>query len=184
MYGKMDSISCVMELTEILKNEPTKAKEYVRLNSYRMQKEDITNILIEILRGVEIGCYHPQYEQIMRDIQIELDETYDEEYQKYQKWIDEVSKKVKEGKNMKEQIIRFVETDVDGCGTNAEHLIMVKSDLDLTNGIKERLEEVIEEIKEEWGEWDTGSVVEEACERIFGADAEVYSIIPDMEIEF
>ena len=95
MYGKMDSISCMMELTEILKNEPTKAKEYIELNSYRMQKEDIANILIEVLRGVEIGCYHPQYEQIMRDIQIELDETYDEEYQKYQKWVDEVSEIVK-----------------------------------------------------------------------------------------
>ena len=85
---------------------------------------------------------------------------------------------------MKEQIIRFVEVDVDGCVTNAEHLIMVKSDLDLANGFKARLEKVIEEIKEEWGEWDTDSVVEEACERVFGSDAEVYSIIPDMEIEF
>ena len=29
MYGKMDSISCMMEFTEILKNEPSKAKEYI-----------------------------------------------------------------------------------------------------------------------------------------------------------
>jgi len=85
---------------------------------------------------------------------------------------------------MEKTIIRFTENDVDGCGTNAEHLIMVKSDLDLTNGFKSRLEKVIEEIKDEWGEWDTDSVVEEACERIFGADAEVCFIIPDMEIEF
>lgn len=96
MYGKMDSISCMMEFTEILENEPTKAKEYIELNSYRMQKEDIANILIEVLKGMEIGCYHPQYEQIMRDIQIELDEQYDEDYQKYQKWIDEANKMVKE----------------------------------------------------------------------------------------
>lgn len=41
MYGKMDSISCMMEFTEILKNEPSKAKEYIELNSYRMQKEDM-----------------------------------------------------------------------------------------------------------------------------------------------
>lgn len=34
------------------------------------------------------------------------------------------------------------------------------------------------------GEWDTDSIVEEACERIFGADAEYTVVIPDMEIEF
>ena len=35
MYGKMDSISCMMEFTEILKNEPSKAKEYIELNLLR-----------------------------------------------------------------------------------------------------------------------------------------------------
>lgn len=94
MYGKEDSISCMMEFTEILKNKPSKAKEYIENNNYRMQKEDITNILIEVLRGMEIGCYHPQYEQIMTDIQIELDEQYDKNYQEYQKSIDELNKTV------------------------------------------------------------------------------------------
>lgn len=95
MYGKQDSISCMVEFTEILKNRPDKAKEYIEDNAYRMQKEDIASILIEVLRGFEIGSYHSQFEQIMKDIQIELDETYDEEYQKYQKWIDETSEIVK-----------------------------------------------------------------------------------------
>ena len=94
MYGKMDSISCMMEFTEILRNEPIKAKEYIELNSYRMQKEDITNILIEVLRGMEVGCYHPQYEQIMADIQIELDEQYDDDYLEYQRQIDEINRSV------------------------------------------------------------------------------------------
>ena len=94
MYGKMDSISFMMEFTEILKNEPSKAKEYIELNSYRMQKEDITNILVEVLRVMEIGCYHPQYEQIMTDIQIELDEQYDDDYLECQRQIDEVNRSV------------------------------------------------------------------------------------------
>ena len=94
MYGKMDSISCMMEFTEILRNEPIKAKEYIELNSYRMQKEDITNILVEVLRGMEVGCYHPQYEQIMTDIQIELDEQYDDDYLEYQRQIDEINRNV------------------------------------------------------------------------------------------
>lgn len=91
MYEKRDSISCMMELTEILKNEPNKAKEYIENNIYRMSKEDISNILIEVLRGLEVGCYHPQFEKIMTDIQIELDEHYDEQYQEYQRNIDEVN---------------------------------------------------------------------------------------------
>ena len=64
------------------------------LNSYRMQKEDITNILVEVLRVMEIGCYHPQYEQIMTDIQIELDEQYDDDYLECQRQIDEVNRSV------------------------------------------------------------------------------------------
>ena len=94
MYGKMDSISCMMEFTEILRNEPIKAKEYIELNSYQMQKEDITNILIEVLRGMEVGCYHARYEQIMTDIQIELDEQYDDDYLEYQRQIDEINRSV------------------------------------------------------------------------------------------
>ena len=94
MYGKMDSISCMMEFTEILKNEPSKAKDYIEINAYRMQKESIVIILIEVLRGMEVGCYHPQYEQIMTDIQIELDEQYDDEYLEYQREIDELNRMV------------------------------------------------------------------------------------------
>lgn len=87
----MESIACMMELTEILKNTPNKAKEYIENNSYRMSKKDISNILIEVLCGFENGCYYPQFEQIMTDIQIELDEQYDEQYQEYQRSIDKVS---------------------------------------------------------------------------------------------
>lgn len=94
MYGKEDSIVCMMEFTEILKNNPSKAMEYIEANSYRMQKDDIANILKEVLRGMNIGCYHPQYEQIMMDIQIELDEQYNEDYQEYQLKIDRVNKSV------------------------------------------------------------------------------------------
>lgn len=96
MYGKSDSIGCMMEFTEILKNNPSKAAKYIELNSYRMQKEDIANILKEVLHGMEIGCYHPQYEQIMIDIQVELDEQYDEDYQEHQKQIDAINRMVAE----------------------------------------------------------------------------------------
>lgn len=94
MYGKEDSIICMMKFTEILKNEPDKAIDYIETNNYRMHKDDIVNILKEVLYGMKIGCYHPQYEQIMTDIQIELDEKYNEDYQECQQEIDEVNKSV------------------------------------------------------------------------------------------
>lgn len=89
-------------------------------------------------------------------------------------------------KNMLNQIIKFVETDVDGCGTNEEVIILVKTDMLFTRGHKERLEKAIEDIKNEWedDEWDTDSVVEEAFTRVFGNDVEYEVILPDIEIEF
>ena len=87
---------------------------------------------------------------------------------------------------MLNQIIRFVERDIDGCGTNAEVIVLLKTDMVLTRGHKERLEKAIEDIRNEWedDEWDTDSVVEEAFIRVFGADVEVETIIPDIEVEF
>lgn len=87
MYGKYDSVKCMMEFTEILKNEPSKAYDYITNNSYRMQKDDIVNILKELLYGMHNGCYHPQYEQILEDVQIELDEQYEEEYIEYNNYM-------------------------------------------------------------------------------------------------
>lgn len=89
-------------------------------------------------------------------------------------------------KNMLNQIIKFVETDVDGCGTSAEVMILVKTDMILTRGHRERLEKAIEEIRNEWedDEWDTDSVVEEAFKRVFGEDAEWEVILPNIEVEF
>lgn len=87
---------------------------------------------------------------------------------------------------MTNQIIRFVERDVDGCGTDAEVLVLLNTDLPLTRGHQERLINAINEIKEEWAddEWDTDSVVEEAFIRVFGYDAEMEIIFPDIEVEF
>lgn len=87
---------------------------------------------------------------------------------------------------MLNQIIRFVERDIDGCGTDAEVMVLLKTDMVLTRGHKERLEKAIEDIRNEWenDEWDTDSVVEEAFTRVFGTDVEVETIIPDIEVEF
>lgn len=37
------------------------------------------------------------------------------------------------------QIIKFIDADVDGCGTNVESMIEVEGKQELTNGIIQRL---------------------------------------------
>lgn len=87
---------------------------------------------------------------------------------------------------MLNQIIKFIETDVDGCGTSAEVMILLKTDVSLTKEHVERLEKVIEDIRNEWehDKWNTDSVIEEAFLRVFGADIAYEVILPDIEIEF
>ena len=87
---------------------------------------------------------------------------------------------------MLNQIIKFVEKDVDGCGTDAEVTLLLRTEFPLTNGHRERLEKAITDIREEWEpeEQDTDSVVTEAFTRVFGADVEVETIVPDIEVEF
>lgn len=86
---------------------------------------------------------------------------------------------------MLNQIIKFVEKNIDGCGTDAEVMVLIQTDGLLTNGHKMRLEKAIEDIRTEWkdDDWDTDSVVEEAIVRVFGADVEVKTVIPDLLIE-
>ena len=80
---------------------------------------------------------------------------------------------------MKTHIIRFLETDVDGCGSNAEVMIQVRADEKITNETKQKLIDNINEIKKEW---DTDSIVKEACKRVFGS--EFTGWYPEIDIEF
>lgn len=86
------------------------------------------------------------------------------------------------------QIIKFIEKDVDGLGTDAEVMLLLDTDLPLTNGHRYRLEKAIADIKKEWDEdeWDTDSVsvVDEALTRVFGEDIKAEVVLPDIEVEF
>jgi hypothetical protein len=88
--GKYDSIHAVMDFTEVLKNEPEKAFDFFTCNSYRFEKDDIINILKELLYSVkyhtEGSFYRDLYADILCDVQIELDEDYEEAYQEYDEW--------------------------------------------------------------------------------------------------
>lgn len=83
------------------------------------------------------------------------------------------------------QIIKFVERNVDGCGTDAEVTILVNTSLPLSE-VQERLTKTIEGMRKEVEEemWDTDSVVYEACTKVFGLDAEWEVFVPDIAIIF
>lgn len=81
--------------------------------------------------------------------------------------------------------IKFVEENVDGCGTDAEVVIAIESDLCLTPAYVTALTNAISDIKKEWDEddWDTDAVVEEAMTRVFG-DVDYTVVYPDICIVF
>ena len=80
------------------------------------------------------------------------------------------------------QIIRFLEEDVDGCGTDIEAMISIETDFALTFGHKKRLSEAVEEAKEELEEWDTDTLINIAMEKVFGEQGE--AVYPDIEVIF
>lgn len=92
-YGVYDNTHAMMEFTEVLKNEPQKAYDFISCNAYRFTKDGLTDILKEILYSIkyhtDISFYGDLYKDILGDVQIELDENYDEAYQEYTKWIED-----------------------------------------------------------------------------------------------
>lgn len=83
------------------------------------------------------------------------------------------------------QIINFIDTDVDGCGTDVETMIQIEGDQALTNGAIKSIKDVIERYKKEnYGEYSTDDVVEAACEQL-GREGYIYECLPaDIAIEF
>lgn len=83
------------------------------------------------------------------------------------------------------QIIKFVDVNVDGCGTDIDVYIKTEGEKELTNGVIERTKKVVEEYKEEnLYEWDTDSVIEAACEHLETEGYKTEIISYDYCIEF
>lgn len=61
------------------------------------------------------------------------------------------------------QVIKFIDKNVDGCGTNVEVLIQVEGKLQLTSAVLQETKDVIKRYKIENDLWCTDEVVDEAC---------------------
>lgn len=77
----MGGIRTMAEFTEVLKNSPKLAYDFISINSYKMDKTEIVAIAKELLYGIYNDCDSMQMEQLLGDVAIELDEQYDEQYQ-------------------------------------------------------------------------------------------------------
>lgn len=92
-YGVYDNTHAMMEFTEVLKNEPQKVYDFISCNAYRFSHDGLTDILKELLYSIHYhtrsSYYGDLYNEILGDVQVELDETYEEAYQEYDKWINE-----------------------------------------------------------------------------------------------
>lgn len=95
-----EDIKVMMDFTEILKNEPQKAYDFICVNYHIFSKDKLAEIIKELLYSlhyhVDNTFYDDLYNDILTDVQIELDETYDEEYNEYGSLIENINKKYQE----------------------------------------------------------------------------------------
>ena len=85
---------------------------------------------------------------------------------------------------MREQFIKFIDSDVDGCGTNVEVIVRINGKK-LKKDTIDRVENAISNYKEEnKNEWDTDSCVDVATKQLESEGYKVDYIFVDTEIYF
>ena len=75
------SIKTMAEFTDVLQNNPDHAYDFISNNYYKFDKDELVNIIKELLLSIKNNCHLQQQEFILNDAAIELDEQYDEVYQ-------------------------------------------------------------------------------------------------------
>jgi len=83
------------------------------------------------------------------------------------------------------QMIKFTDTNSDGCGTNIEVYVQIEGKEKLTRDIFEKINIKIMEYKEEnIEEWDMNGVIDEVCKYLETEGYICHPVIPEYEIEF
>lgn len=84
---------------------------------------------------------------------------------------------------MKLSFIRFCDTDICDGQNAATVLMAIHTDNGITNGDKERLQKIVDELKEENEEWQFDEVVDDACAKYFKPlDIEYETVVEDAVI--
>ena len=83
------------------------------------------------------------------------------------------------------QIIKFIDANIDGCGTNVESMVQVEGKQELTNGVIQRTKDAIEKYKKKnYGEYDTDSIIDVVCKHLETEGYMCDYISEDATIEF
>ena len=68
----MSSIKMMEEFTEVLKNNPKQAYDFIANNYYKMDKVEIVAIVKELLYGIYNDCSTIEMAELLEDVAIEL----------------------------------------------------------------------------------------------------------------
>lgn len=86
---------------------------------------------------------------------------------------------------MKEQIIKFIDKNIDGCGTDIEGWLKIKGSIIDEDSIVENLKKVITTTKNTIEDWDTDTILDACAEYLKEQyDFECEWICPEIVIEF
>ena len=75
------SVTTMANFTDILRNEPKKAYDFISNYGHLFDKNELINIIKEFIYGAHVNLSNTTLSTIMNDIGVELDELYDEAYQ-------------------------------------------------------------------------------------------------------
>lgn len=75
------SVETMANFTEVLQNEPKKAYDFIANYGHLFDKNELINIIKELICGIRVSFGNAQFLSVMRDVGIELDNQYDEAYQ-------------------------------------------------------------------------------------------------------
>lgn len=83
------------------------------------------------------------------------------------------------------QIVKFIDKNIDGCGTDIEVYVQTEGKTELTDAIITETNNKIEKYREEnSGAWDTDSVIMLACDYLESKGYMCHAIVPNYVIEF
>lgn len=75
------SIETMANFTEVLKNEPKTAYDFIANYGHLFDKNELINIIKELIYGLHTSLLDAIFENTMLNIGLELDDQYDEAYQ-------------------------------------------------------------------------------------------------------
>lgn len=67
------------EFIEVLKNNPDKAFDFISNNYYKMNKDELKDIVKELLYAIHTNTLKVEHDKILEDTADELAEQYEEE---------------------------------------------------------------------------------------------------------